>query len=158
MAITRGTVQATTSGTEFDFTGIPSGVNRITVILDQVSLSGTDSLLIQIGDSGGIEATGYVSASSMINGTNTCAVTGSTVGYIIRGTVATLQISGMAILARITGNVWIAQGVFASSVGGSDRTLHTAGTKTLSAELDRVSITRSGTDTFDNGQVNIFYE
>src|SRR5690606_34296724 len=47
-----GTVQATTSGTAFDYTSLPAGLNRITVIIDQISLSGSDNILIQIGDSG----------------------------------------------------------------------------------------------------------
>ena len=39
--INSATAQASTSGTSIDFTGIPSGVKRITVILNGVSTNGT---------------------------------------------------------------------------------------------------------------------
>ena len=47
--LTLRTEQATTSGTEFDFTGIPTGVLRVTVIFRGVSLSGTDAILCNWG-------------------------------------------------------------------------------------------------------------
>lgn len=53
--------QATTSGIAVDFTGVSSTANCITVAFEGVSLSGTDDLLVQIGDSGGVETTGYLS-------------------------------------------------------------------------------------------------
>ena len=40
-ALTQGTAQASTSGTSIDFTGIPSWVKRITIMLSGVSTSGT---------------------------------------------------------------------------------------------------------------------
>jgi hypothetical protein len=49
----------TTSGTSIDFTGIPSWVRRITVMLLAVSTNGTSGVQIQLGDSGGVETTGY---------------------------------------------------------------------------------------------------
>ena len=47
--ITSGTAQATTSGTAIDFTGIPSWVKRITVIINRVSTNGSSIPQIQIG-------------------------------------------------------------------------------------------------------------
>ena len=41
------TAVASTSGTSIDFTGIPSGVKRVTVMFNGVSTSGTASLRIQ---------------------------------------------------------------------------------------------------------------
>lgn len=148
---TLGTVQATTSGTSFDFTGIPAGVNRITVTFDQVSLSGTDNILVQIGDSGGVESTGYTSDSGNPGGNGN-----STSGFVARMANAALLASGLMVLQRITGNVWLETHVI--EYGNAVQSSYGAGRKSLSAELDRVSITRSGTNTFDNGQVNIFYE
>jgi hypothetical protein len=59
-------------------------------------------------------------------------------------------------LTRITGNRWISSHVLGDA---SDEEVYTgSGTKTLSAELDRIRITRTGTNTFDSGQINIFYE
>jgi len=44
----RLTPVATTSGTQVDFTNLPAGINEIVVSFDEVSLNGTDHLLVQI--------------------------------------------------------------------------------------------------------------
>lgn len=144
--------QATTSGTAIDFTGLPANVSRITVNFNGVSLSGTNNLLVQIGDSGGIETTGYSSTSAR-GGTNTGNVTA---GFVIILGVNTHTIYGQMILTKIDTNTWVES--------HSNRTLATevvlgGGGKTLSAgPLDRVRITPSGADTFDTGSVNIIYD
>lgn len=144
------TVKASTSGSEVDFTGIPSWVREIDVIFDGVSLSGTDDILIQLGDSGGVETTGY--AANTV--TNTPAVTNSTAGFIIRANGATNANSGIYSLKNITGNVWIGGGNFYLS---SANATFNVGSKTLSATLDRIRIDTTGTNTFDAGQINICY-
>jgi hypothetical protein len=58
--ITAATAQASTSGTSIDFTGIPSWVKRVTVLCSGISKSSTANFLFQLGDSGGVETTGYV--------------------------------------------------------------------------------------------------
>ena len=96
-AITSATAQASTSGTSIDFTGIPSWVKRITVLLNEVSLSGTDSFLIRLGDSGGFETTGYVSSSTGFTGTSG-ATFDSTSGFIIIGSLGSYLLSGSIVL------------------------------------------------------------
>jgi len=151
-----GTEQATTSGTSIDFTGIPAGTKQIVVSFVGVSLSGTDNLLIQLGTSSGIETTGY-SATGWSGAGGITHVT-STAGFIMRSAAATVVQHGQAILTLedTSDNTWSAQMQVASpatsSSGGG------AGTKALSGTLDRVRITRSGTDTFDAGSVNIAYK
>jgi hypothetical protein len=152
--LNNGTVQATTSGTSINFTSIPSGTKRITVIFDQVSLSGTDDLLVQIGDSGGLETTGYVSASTILPGTGQASGT-STSGFIIEGGNAARAYSGHMVLTNITGNTWVES--FAGAIVDSGGVVG-GGTKSLSAVLDRLSIVATGANTFDAGQINIFYE
>ena len=66
--LTLATAQNSTSGTSIDFTSIPSWVKRITVMFSSVSTSGSSNPLIQIGDSGGIENTGYTSYAGDFNG------------------------------------------------------------------------------------------
>ena len=63
-SLQRGTAltAVTNFTTSADFTSIPSWVRRITLIFSDISLSGSDNLLIQIGDSGGLETTGYLGA------------------------------------------------------------------------------------------------
>ncbi len=157
--LTSGTAQASTSGTSIDFTGIPSWVKRITVMFNGVSTNGTSVQLIQIGDSGGIEITGYI-------GTGTSSSTGAspthsnfTVGFgLNNGSVAAQTQQGIATIALLdsTTNSWAF-----SFVGGRDNAVAVfgAGAKSLSSTLDRIRITTvNGTDTFDAGSINILYE
>ena len=137
------TAQATTSGTSKDFTGIPSWAKKITVMFNNVSLSGTSNYLIQLGDSGGIETTGYVSTSG---GGLT-----STAGLAIYAVSAATNITGHIILTLVGSNLWISSHCVTITSGG--------GSKTLSDTLDRIRITTvNGTDTFDAGSVNILIE
>ena len=149
--ITRGTAVATTSGTSVDFTSIPSTVKRITVMFDAVSNNGGAEYLIQIGDAGGIETTGYVSQSSDRGSDDS-----STVGFIIsRGNTSSSVNYGTIIINNFSGNIWSSSGIFSrGSVVASS-----TGSKTLSATLDRIRITTAGgVNTFDAGSVNIMYE
>lgn len=147
------TAQASTSGTSIDFTGIPSWVKRITILFSGVSLSSTADILVQLGDSGGFETTGYISSGSA-TGTG-AAISNSTTGMIIRSAAAASITSGIMTLQNISGNSWVAsfagkQSSTASSYGGGD--------KTLSDTLTQVRITTTSTDTFDAGTINIMYE
>src|SRR3972149_4869556 len=63
-----GTEQATTSGTSIDFTGIPAGTKQIVVVLEGCSLDAAVNLAVQIGDSGGIESTGYSGGYAVFTG------------------------------------------------------------------------------------------
>lgn len=151
--IATGTEQATTSGTSFTFSGIPAGTKRITIMFDLVSLSGTDGLLVQLGDAGGIETTGYSAAGSNIS--STVATTDNTTGFPVRLASAARAFDGIMEFIRVSGNNWEAAhsgrvGTSVSAVGG--------GGKTLSGELTQIRLTRTGSDTFDNGSVNIMYE
>ena len=151
---TLATAQATTSGTAIDFTSIPAGTNWIEVIFNAVSLSGTDNILVQIGDSGGVETTGYVSSALQVTAGTTSTGASSTSGFIVRASGASIEVSGVMILRRVSGNIWV------SSVSAKTSTTtgsYGGGDKTLSAELDRVRITVTGSDTFDSGSATIRY-
>jgi hypothetical protein len=155
--LVRGTAVASTSGTSIDFTSIPSWVKRVTVMFDGVSLSGTANILIQLGDSGGVETTGYSSTSTFIATGSTGGI-GSTSGIILYAGVAINLLTGPVVFNNASGNLWIAGGTlhYDNTLGANALT---AGSKTLSATLDRVRITTSnGTDTFDLGSINIIYE
>jgi hypothetical protein len=156
--ITSMTAQASTSGTIIDFTSIPSWVKRVTVMFNAVSLTGTEALLVQIGDSGGVETTGYASSvaftGTSANGNN------RTDGYVITiSGSATNTYSGAVTIVNISGNNWIQTGsmIYESTTPISFVILST-GIKTLSATLDRVRITNTGANTFDAGSINILYE
>jgi hypothetical protein len=155
--LTSGTAVASTSGTSIDFTSIPSWVKRITVMLNGVSTNGSSNWLFQLGDSGGIESTGYISVGA--NFGSAVASINYTAGFGLYVTSATHVMQGFVTICNLTGNEWTANGSFAGSVGGSSFTYATSGGKTLSATLDRIRITTvNGTDTFDAGSINILYE
>jgi len=144
------TVKATTSGTTIDFTAIPSWVKRITVVLNGVSTNGSDNLYIQLGDSDGIESTGYVSEVSNRGGDLT-----STTGFVItRGSISSSTSYGIVTICKCTGNTWISS----ANISISSLVNSSTGSKTLSSTLDRIRLTGGGTNTFDAGQVNIMYE
>jgi len=151
--ITLGTA-VTASTTAVDFTGIPAGVKRITVMFSGVSTNGTSVVLVQLGDSGGIEATGY-SGSASIN-TSMTITAEYTAGFgISQQSNATDLQSGHILLTNLDSNTWVAS----VSCARANATSQGAGTKTLSGTLDRVRITTvNGTDTFDAGSINISYE
>jgi len=155
--ITLDTIKATTSGTTVDFTSIPSGVKRVTVNFSGVSTNGTDAILVQLGDSGGVENTGYLGGCT--TATTATATTNYTAGIGITIAAGTNVIHGSIVFALIDSatNLWAASGVLASS--DSARSYYTAGSKALSDTLDRLRITTSGgTNTFDAGSINISYE
>jgi hypothetical protein len=153
--LTSAAVQATTSGTSKDFTSVPSWVKRITVMFNGVSTNGTNSPIIQLGDSGGIEATGY-SATASDSGGRLSETTGFPVA---RGVGAGDQMTGVLQLSLLDAatNTWVAMGN--STRTGSANTYFLSGAKSLSATLDRIRVTTiGGTDAFDAGSVNILYE
>lgn len=154
-ALVSGTAVASTSGTSIDFTGIPSWVKRITVMFSGVSTNGISGILVQLGDGGGIENSGYVSFSNVVATAST--VSAYTTGFGLDSGAATNNLSGSVILGNLDANTWVAQGNFSRQ--GSNAGVYTSGSKTLSDTLDRIRITTvNGTDTFDAGSINILYE
>jgi hypothetical protein len=156
-ALVLGTAQASTSGTSIDFTGIPSWVERITVMFNGVSTSGTSSIQLQIGTSSGVVSTGYLSHSGFIQG-SAVGSSLSTTGYVIVNGLASDVLYGPFVITTTGSNVWNASGSFFRDAS-TDYSIISTGTITLGGTLDRVRITTvNGTDTFDAGSINILYE
>lgn len=159
--MTLATVQSAT-GTNVDFTGIPSWAKKITVMLDSVSAATASALQIQIGDSGGVETTGYVVNTAVIRGAYSGAVgnTTSTSGFVLQNYSASTadSVSGHLILTNISGNTWVGSGLISVGPFNSYDMHMFAGTKTLSSVLDRVRLTTLAAATLDAGSINIMYE
>lgn len=105
---TLGTAVATTSGTAIDFTGIPSWAKKITVMLNGVSTNGSSNLIVQIGDSGGIEATGYLCG---VAGNASSATFTTGFGLSAGGEGAATIRHGMLTIQTLGANVWACSGV-----------------------------------------------
>ncbi len=153
--ITSGTAVASTSGTSIDFTGIPSWVQRITVMFNGVSTNGTSNIQIQIG-SGSVTTTGYSSQAS-----GSASFSGViTSGFVLTASqAATYVYSGKISLNLIGSNTWIEDGYLAFTSVSSYGWDSAGNSSALSGALDRVRITTvGGTNTFDAGSINIMYE
>jgi len=154
--LTSGTAVASTSGTSIDFTGIPSWVKRITVMLIGVSSNGASMPTVRIGDSGGISATGYL-GSVMSGSAATLFTTGFEYGGGLQNATRVYHGAITINLQNSSTNTWAATGVVSLSDGAS--TIVTAGSKSLASTLTQVRITFvNGTDAFDAGSINILYE
>jgi hypothetical protein len=151
------TAQASTSGTSIDFTSIPSWAKRVTVMFNGVSTNGTtaNTFLFQLGDSGGVENTGYSAYSYNPAGPTSNAYT-TGFGVSTFNSPQAAVFSGHLVITNVSSNIWVASGVFSSPSGAMPLT---SGSKTLSDVLTQIRITsNNGTDTFDAGSINIMWE
>jgi hypothetical protein len=155
--ITSGTVQATTSGTSIIFTGVPESATILRLSLNAVSTNGTNNLLIQIGNSS-LQTSGYVATTAKVIDSLLPIVTNSTAGFIMNTGNADQTISGTLTLIKVddSSDLWscnftVKNATTACIVGGGDVTVS-------GGYLDRIGLTTvGGTDTFDNGNINITY-
>lgn len=142
------------TGTAVDFTGIPSWVKRITVMLSRASTNGSSYFLTQLGTNSGFQTTGYTSQATSGNTPAATTTAGLAMNANTAG-AATLH-DGHLVITRVAGNEFVATGNFgAPNINGS----YSAGSVTLSGTLDRLRVTTvNGTDTFDAGTINVLYE
>lgn len=156
------TAVAAAAQTSIPFTGVPSWVNRINVHLAGLSTSGTSPVTIRIGDSGGIENTGYSgTVSATANGVATAAANVASGFNLSSGAqdVAAAERNGTITIQRLGpgSNTWIASGSI--GFGNSTATATIGASKTLSDVLTQLAITTiGGTDTFDAGSVGVSWE
>jgi hypothetical protein len=155
-SITSGTAVASTSGTSIDFTSLPTWVKRITVMFNEVSLSGTAHFLIKLGTSSGVVSTGYISTGNIYNNSSGSSGTSSTSGFLVFAGTASYVLSGTCVITLVSSNNFVSNHSF--KVNTTDIVLG-SGSISLGGTLDRVRITTTnGTDTFDAGSINILYE
>lgn len=153
--LTVATAQNSTSGTNIDFTGIPSWVKKITVMLYGFSTNGTSLPIVQIG-AGSVTTSGYLGAASRHRADSTGS--NFTDGFGLTGTIASsVVIHGIMNIYKITGNTWVAE--FSGGASDDAHSYSGGGSVVLSGTLDRVRLTtQGGVNTFDAGSVNIMYE
>ena len=159
-ALTAGTAVASTSGTSIDFTGIPSFAKRITVMLNQVSTSGTSRIQFQLGTGGVAKTSGYVTGVSYIttNNNETRGQVNLSTGFVLISDAAADVRTGAITFNLMTGNTWVGTGIMMST-GGNNGINHVTGVAPLAGTLNMVRITTvNGTDTFDAGSINILFE
>ena len=137
------------SPTTAAFTNIPTGVEFLIISFDGVSSTGTDEYIVQLGDSGGLETSGYECNSVNPDGSSNLSIT---TGFSLQSNSAAALHDGHMFLTRRTGNSWVST----HTLGGQN-TSDGGGQKTLTGELDRLTVLHDGSDTFDAGDINIMY-
>jgi hypothetical protein len=148
-----GAAQATNTGaTSYQFTGIPSWVKKITVMLSGVTRSGTTVTVIQIGSTT-FTTSGYLGSSWPAAG----GAVGNSSGFGWAGNLAASDTTyGVMTITNISGNTWVA------GVCGAVNQVNLAiggGNVTLAGVLDRVRVSSlPGTSTFSAGSINVFWE
>ena len=149
-------VDTSTGAASYSITGIPSGVKRADILLNDVDLSGADEIVIQLGDAGGIETSGYTGSCAFIANTVVKSLWSSSI-ILTTSRGASNNMSGIVtlILADPATNKWTISG----NIGRTDSAdmYVLAGDKSLSSELTQLLILDDGASTFDGGTVNIQY-
>ena len=154
VTLTSGTSVASTSGTSVLLSGIPSGVKRVTLMLNGVTNAGNSFLVAQLG-AGSVQTTGYVtSVGGVYGGTAASNSAPGTNGAYIMNYATGTPIYGHVMCTVFSGNTWLVS----STLGGSNRMSVGTGIVTLSGSLDRINVIESTGGAFSAGSINIIYE
>jgi len=149
---------ATTSGTILTIDNIPSGVTSVEVMLAGVRTSANiQPPIIQLGDAGGIETTGYDISNELGSATDH-----TTDGW--RTTIDSFHLSTMASYGSLklrkfipSQDLWL--GEYHFMVSGGNNVRYGSGFKTLSEELTSIALTTpGGSATFTHGSATIRYK
>jgi len=133
---------------------IPAWAKRITIAVQTLSTNGTSVPIIQLGDSGGYETSGYVSGAGSFAGTS--ASSSFTTGFAVTDTIAAAtELNFVATLIYLGGFTWLCTGV-----GHATATMRVfSGYKTLTSALTDIQFTTvGGANTFDLGTAVYFVE
>jgi len=143
-----GTIDTGTT-TPLTFGGIPAGTKKITIMYNALANS-TGGVTLRIGDSGGIETSGYICTEATIGST-----TGGTVAtayFYISSNNGTIYGSTILTLIDPSNNTWVVNGS-AQNTGGVIKVV--TGSKSLTGALTQLELTIANRI---GGSVNIMYE
>lgn len=144
------TEQASTSGTQIDFTSIPDGVSEIVVFFNECSFDGGSHFRVQIGGDSTPETTGYIGSSTLSAG----VTTGGTNGIVLAHGTAALTYTGVLTLKNLNGE-WVA-----TSNGRNSTPVTSMGAAAVTVTGSDVNILRiAGTagNNFDAGAIRVAY-
>jgi hypothetical protein len=147
---------ATTTGANNTINGLPSGIKLLIISFDAISPSEAAAFQLRLGDSGGIETTGYTSVHKRIDSTTITTASGSGSFYLVNAGSGADLISGSCIMTRAgsSSNVWSINSQARQSTAGNNLC---NGSKTLTGELTQLQILLSA-GSFDAGSWNIYYQ
>jgi hypothetical protein len=146
-----------TAGTNSVITGsIASNARTITVMLDMLSANASGQIMIRIGDSGGIESSGYEGSMAELTSGGVVVFPNSTVdGWLISDQTASVSAQGYCRMSYAGNNTWIGGGLVTS---GGSKSCTSNMVKTLSGTLTQVEVRMVGSTDFDNGAISLLVE
>lgn len=156
---TQGTKVSPTSGTTVDFTGIPNDVKVIHVLFNELDMSAAGWNIVQLGDSGGFETTGYTSAVGYPGTGNAYyanpAADDNGCKFFYNGDT---KHSGFVTIMKMSSDQtqWVMWSRCHAAESNSYSS-YSAVEKTLSAALTQIRITNASSRTFVSGDINILY-
>lgn len=136
-------------------TGLPAGIQRLTIAVSGMSASGAVAQILQLGTAGGVVTSGYAGAGSVTSASAVSTAT-YTNGAVVKNESAARILSGAFVLTRYSGNVWIITYQFGAHATAD--TCHGASIIDLGAELTQLQFILNGAGTFDGGAVTTTYE
>jgi hypothetical protein len=152
--LNEGTLGSAPAST-ISFESLPSGTDRIIIAVDRMSTTSTERVILELGDSGGYETSGYEAWAKTMGGSGFSTGASLTSAFDVSATIAAGEFySGILELMRVTDNQWVLNG---NLQGSNDNRKLSGGRKSLSAELDRVRLNTTGTSTFDGGEFQIYW-
>jgi len=157
-----GFTLATEQSTDIDptssvtFGSIPAGTTMIVMMLEGVKTGGTQDMLVRIGDSGGIETSGYLGAGGSMHATGYTESRTDGYGIILNAETHDLHNGSVILTLKDSSNfTWTATGIAGSS-SNNQRTHACGGSKSLTAELTQVQFI--SLDVLQGGSINIMYQ
>lgn len=158
--VTMGTPDTSTGVTSITFGSIPSWVKKITIMIDDYTPTGADTMSLQIGDAGGIETAAYLGAGFAVNSSSVVSYNAISTSFTLVNSIeadSTVQGQGVLSLIDATNNIWSYSGMFVNleSVGVNNINNY-AGSKALSATLTQIKFL--ATTNITAGTFNIQYE
>jgi hypothetical protein len=155
--------KVTASGTDVTFTGIPSTARMIIINTDGLSFTGAGNpdVQLQLGDSGGIETTGY-KATAVYLSTNSGEASPGGAGYTDKFVIgyqpdqsSTFHHQIILTCQDTASNTWNFSNLASAYSAGYIQC--GAGVKSLSDTLTQLKLSFSGGQSFDAGTINIMY-
>ena len=152
--------ETSTSGADnYTWESIPAGFKRLTLIFQKVSMSGTDTIKIELGGSS-YYTSNYLGTSGFIAGTSGNAQEfASTDAFLAHSEVAASSLSGHAIITPTTTGTSSTYIYSFTGTHASNSAAFGAGSLTgVTDAITKVKIRSSGSNTFDGGTVSVLYE
>ena len=153
---TASSLTALTASSTSTITGVPAGTKVIFVSFEGIDLSsGSGVSGVRIGDSGGIETTGYLSSGTYLD--SATATSDNTTLFMIDNSIGTAgdnRGSGVLTLMDSSTNLWAWS---CTAKGSSANVVAAGGDKALSGALTQVQLLTTGGTFVTTGSWNILY-